>query len=57
MQEPVAGDTKVHKGEGKQNPGSVPTQITKGTGGRKPQSSAVNTGIRRGVDEPVRQSN
>lgn len=53
----MAGDTKVQEREGKQNPGSVPTQITKGTGGRKPQSAAVNTGIRRRVDEPVRQSN
>jgi len=57
LQDPVARDTKVHEGEGKQNPGSVPTQITTGTGGRKPQSSAVNTGTRRGVDEPVRQRN
>lgn len=53
----MAGDTKVCKGEGKQDPGSVPTQITMGTGGRKSQSSAVNTGIRRGVEELVRQSN
>lgn len=39
---------KVCREEGKQIPGSVPMQITKGTRGRKPQSSAVNTGIRRG---------
>lgn len=53
----MAGDTKVCREEGKQNPGCVPMQITKGTRGRKPQSSAVNIGIRRGVGEPVRQNN
>lgn len=48
---------KVHEEEGKQIPGTMPTQITKGTRRRKPQSSAVNTGIRREVEEPVRWSN
>lgn len=50
----MAGDMKVHEEEGKQIPGTMPTQITKGTRRRKPQSSAVNTGIRREVEEPVR---